>query len=477
MPGTCRLLQAIAIVLILAVAAAVRIRGAINEMWLDEIWSLEFVKHISSPLDVFTSLHHENNHYLNSLCFYYFGQHGNWLGYRLPALGFGLGSVLLAGLIGRRRNTTSGLIALLLTSFSYVLILYSSEARGYAAAIFFSLLSYYLMDHFLENRRWSVALLFSTVAVLGFMSHLIFLNCFLAILLWSGCWFVQTRTILKSAAAAMLACHGMPIIFLIAIYFVDIRHLEVGGGTPTGLQNSYAASLGWTLGIPRADSMTWLTWLVAAGLLGGMAGLLRREKKDAGIFFAGVILLFPILLVLIRHSQILYVRHFIIGITFLLILLSFLLAALYQRGPAGKAVVILLLAGYLALNGWHTRQLFQFGRGHYAAAVRYIVKHSQQTPITIGAIGIEQDFRTPFMLQFHGQPAFGDKPVTYYTKEHWPPGGPEWLIYDADSIPPPHYTTPAGDRYELAEVYPTTPLSGLRWSVYHNQYRQAEEKP
>jgi hypothetical protein len=58
-------------------AAIIRIVAAFNDLWLDEIWSIELVRELRSALGVFTQTHHDNNHYLNSLFIYVLGQRGN----------------------------------------------------------------------------------------------------------------------------------------------------------------------------------------------------------------------------------------------------------------------------------------------------------------------------------------------------------------------------------------------------------------
>ena len=57
--------------LIVAVAALLRARSAMNDLWMDEIWSVELVRELHSPLEIFTKIHHDNNHYLNSLFIYF----------------------------------------------------------------------------------------------------------------------------------------------------------------------------------------------------------------------------------------------------------------------------------------------------------------------------------------------------------------------------------------------------------------------
>ncbi len=235
---------------ILVVAAAIRIIGAFNDLWLDEIWSLRLVRSISSPLAVFTGIHQENNQYLNSLCLFFLGSHGNWPGYRIPSLIAGTATVALAWLIGRRRNLTCAFFAMLLTGFSYVMVLYSSEARGYAALVFFSFLTFYALDLYLEKPRWPTACLLCFSETMGFISHLTFFCFFCAVVVWSGGRFARSRFGFKRALASMLACHALPLLVLGLLYYFDIRVMTMNHGTRSGLLKVYAEALAWTLDFP-----------------------------------------------------------------------------------------------------------------------------------------------------------------------------------------------------------------------------------
>ena len=65
------------------------------------------------------------------------------------------------------------------------MILYSSEARGYALAVFFALAAFDLLDRYLDTRRWPSAAGFSVCVILGFLSQLTFVSFYLATLAWS----------------------------------------------------------------------------------------------------------------------------------------------------------------------------------------------------------------------------------------------------------------------------------------------------
>jgi hypothetical protein len=441
--------------LLLAAAAAARVCGAWNDLWLDEIWSLRLASKISSAWQVFTKIHHDNNHYLNTLWLYVCGFHGNWPGYRIPSILAGIGSVILAGMIGRRRNDCAGWFAMLLVAFSYVQILYSSEARGYGEVVFFSFLCFYALEKFFEKQEWQFALLFGVASVLGFLSHLIFLNFFGAALLWS-LW----RLPLKS----VIACVVAPSAFLVALYFVDIRHQMVGGGTENG-PGIYADSFAWTLGgVPNRVGMLSITVLAWAGFVAGF-WILWREKSDSLIFFIGAIVVVPVALVIVRHSEVIYVRHFIVGMAFLLILFSFILAFMWEQGRGGRILCGLLLAGYFVLNSLNTLTLFKYGRGQYAEAATFMAGNTKRPIETIGG---DHDFRIQFVLQFYVNGAI------YYPRNSWPPQGPEWFIAHkesfADPVPPtPLFTDANSNRYEFVKTFPTAPLSGLHWFIYHNE--------
>ena len=62
-----RLSPAIAMCGLLIVSAGLRLLAARGDLWLDELWSLSFARQMTSPLDVWTAIHHDNNHPLNTL--------------------------------------------------------------------------------------------------------------------------------------------------------------------------------------------------------------------------------------------------------------------------------------------------------------------------------------------------------------------------------------------------------------------------
>jgi hypothetical protein len=439
-----------------------------NDLWMDEIWSIELVRELHSALGVFTQTHHDNNHYLNSLFIYFLGQHGNWPEYRIPAEVAGIGTIVLAWFVGARRDTWTAFFSMFLVSFSYVLILYSSEARGYAPLIFFCFLSFLILHKFFDNPHWQLAVMFSLSVILGLTSHLTYFIFLCASLVWFCARLFRMKWPLPRIAAWTAACYAAPAIYLVVLYLVDLRHLQIGGGTPISVLDGYGATLAWAFGGPNASRWQWLTGGISVlGLLAGLA-LLIRERSDEWIFFLGAIVIFPLAIPLFEHGTLHYVRYFIVALGFLLLLFGSVLGGLCQWGRIGKIACGLICLLFIALNGSDVASLFKYGRGQLGEAVTFMAQNAKEHPPSFGG---QQDFRIPFMLGFYWREMMGDKPANYYDHDHWPAEGPEWVVFHKESFVQPlppgkRFTDKFGNWYELVRTYPTAPLSGVHLFLY-----------
>ncbi len=454
--------------LVVATGVLIRVRAAFNDLWMDEIWSLELVRELHSAFGVFTQTHHDNNHYLNNLFIYFLGQHGDWPGYRIPAEVFGIGTIVLAWLIGARRDRWAAFFCMFLVSFSYVLILYSSEARGYAPLIFFCFLCLLVLHSFFDKPRWQSAALFSLSTVLGLTSHLTFVIFLCASLLWFWVRLLKLKWSILRVAAWTAACYAAPFIYFVALYVVDLRYLQIGGGTPITVLDGYGATLAWAFGGPNASRWQWFTGAISVlGLVAGLV-LLIRDRSDEWIFFLGAVVVMPLTMPLFEHGTLHYVRYFIVALGFLLLLLGRVLAWLFQSGRSGKITSAFLCLFFLTLNGSAVGSLLKYGRGHIAEAVNFMAENAKEQPVSLGG---EQDFRTQFMMGFYWREMMGDKPANYYDHEHWPAQGPEWVIFHGESFtqatpPGKRFTDKFGNWFELVRTHPTAPLSGVHLFLY-----------
>jgi hypothetical protein len=132
----------IPIAVVVALAALVRLAATWNDLWLDEIWSLNLLGTLHSPAEIVTGLHHDNNHVLNSVFLYWLRPLGSdWL-YRLPALSAhrdGRARAWVTSSTAPARRATSRALLARSCWACRPLIQYSSEARGYGMALAFGL--------------------------------------------------------------------------------------------------------------------------------------------------------------------------------------------------------------------------------------------------------------------------------------------------------------------------------------------------
>src|SRR5258707_11952356 len=117
------------LLLLVAAAGLLRLAAARDDLWLDEIWSLSLAARVHRALDVFTSLHHDNNHYLVTLWMFLLGDNAAGFWYRLPSVLAGTAAVALAYFAGQKLGGNAGVFAAILTALSLPLVVYSSEAR------------------------------------------------------------------------------------------------------------------------------------------------------------------------------------------------------------------------------------------------------------------------------------------------------------------------------------------------------------
>jgi len=118
-----------------------RLAGFGKDLWLDEIWSIQVAHQMRSVFDALT-LHHEINHYLNTVWLYLVGVDGTPSQYHAVALVSGVAGVAVAASSGSvaafDRARHHGSVRILVSA-----VLYSSEARGYSTLVLAALLSFY----------------------------------------------------------------------------------------------------------------------------------------------------------------------------------------------------------------------------------------------------------------------------------------------------------------------------------------------
>jgi hypothetical protein len=458
-----------ALAAVLVTAAALRLHAARGDLWLDEIWSLKMSGEVASPAGALTAIHHDNNHPLNTLWMVLAGgEEDPWV-YRLPSLLAGLGSVALAWRSGRRRGRAAGLLAAGFLAASFPMIVYSSEARGYALAVFFAILAFLSMETHLERGERRAAALFAASSVLGPLSHLTFLYAYAAAAAWWAVRLARRRAPARDLVRSFAWLHAAPLAVLALLYSVDIRFLGSGGGNPGSWLGVFVRSFSLGIGGPTYGGAA-----IAVGIAAMAAALAAivveaREGSERWVFHAAVLFAAPLAFRMAFPTDVVYERYFLVPTAFLLLLLADLLAHVRRLGPQGRATCLALILLFAAGNAAHLARFLRFGRGSYAAAVRFLRGATEGDAVTVGS---DHDFRNQLVLSYHVERAGPGTPVAYYERAAWPDPGPEWFLahrQDPDPERPAMLEGPNGESYDLERVFPYGGLSGWDWYVYRRR--------
>jgi hypothetical protein len=398
--------------------------------------------------------------------------------YRLPSVLASIGTIALAGLIGSRQSRLEGCIAVILTSWSYLLIHFGTEARGYSLVIFFALLAWHALQQFEERRSSIWVILFWIAVVFGFLAHLLFAVCFAGLVVWSLLRFTRNRQTWRQAGFDLFALFAVPVGLLLVFYLVALRGFVVAKGEPYRLWAVLIKTASYMVGGPGSGTVAGIIALLAVAALYVALNCLISDPDDRWIFY-GVVIVAPLALIAIHRPEQLYVRYFMISVAMSLLLLSSAFAVTFRRGVAGLATVLALLALYVTGNAANTSNLLRFGRGQYLTALRFMQTHSHDKRVLVTSLF---DLGTEMLVKYHKSHLERPDDLEYldpatlkedYARTNGLSLGAEWLICLVDDLAtrPARVTDEYGNSYQLVIIYRGSDLSGSNWLLYHNLNR------
>jgi len=458
----------------LVLAAALRIPGLGTELWMDELLSLRSVESLRSPLGVFTGIHTDNNHYLNSLWLWSAGARAPWWLMRLPPLVLGIAVVAVAYRIARSRGRVAAVVTGALFALSYPLIHYSSEARGYGYVALFALLAYaaFRVWHGGGGRRYGLA--YGLCASLALLSHLAFLTVFAAFLIWSGFDVLRSRGERTRQIVRHGSVHALPTATLGLLYVVDIRHMVVLGGPRITVVQSWLSGIGLLAG--GAPGILAGLVAAAAALAVGTELVRSFQRGDTeSLFFAFAILLPLMIGVVASYGA---ARYYLTSLLFALLLLGrFLATGLDSKTWRASALVLIL--GFAGVNVLQTARFATTGRGRYLEALTDMAASATREPVSVAGshdLGnvLAMDYYsgllpepTAFAYRCHpdrmymcslSRPsrAAGEAPPEFYLKSFFTDR------FSAEAL----ISVPDLGDYEFVRSYPKYGLSGIAWALY-----------
>ena len=368
------------------------------------------------------------------------------------------------------RNRPAGRIgaavAATLTATSYLMIHFSSEARGYSLVIFFAVATLYTARRFLEGFRWTWAILFWLCSCLGFLSHLMYSLAFAAACTWLPVQMFLTQRRMRSALLRSLQVLGVPLAFFAGLYLVFLRHFFVGGGPAFTWPLILTKTLSYAGGGPASGPLASLVALLTAAVF--VHVILRMRKMDSveWLFFGTAVFVAPALTLLVQQPDVMFVRYFVISIVLSYVAVGYWAASLFRRGRKQRLAVGLAMLLFVIGNGVNVANLLRHGRGAYTEGVRFM---AESTPGDVVTFITDHPVRNQMVVDYYRrfdptQKAF--RHVPDYSATDTPP---TWLLvhrFDEptgirDSIQDLH-----GNTYALARHLPYSDLSGWHWLIY-----------
>jgi hypothetical protein len=457
---------------LVGLAAIVRIIATRNDLWLDELISLRIANAAKTPWQIFSGVHSDNNHYLNTLFLYWVRKRDYAPLYRYLSVACGVALVPAGYWLLARRSRVEAVILAGLLACSYPLIHFSSEARGYSGALFGCMLACAALANWMARGEgkapsFFLGLIYGLSLSLALLSHLT--ACLIWFPLAAGSLItLSRRPRWVKWISWWLGLNVLPATLLAALYFLDLRFMKELGGAPMsvlyGLGRLLALGVGW----PAKDAVT--GWIVAGLLVALAIWQLAAEKKtdEPLALLLALIYLMPFLCALLIQPEFFSPRYFLVILPFAYAAPARLLARLVRtrlRRVALAAVLALFLAGQVHLYF----NFLRVGRGHFTEALEYIVNHSPSQRVSVAS---NQDFRSSVELAYYAPRLLRNRQLVYVPQDSHPSFQPDWYILHEEGYqaPGPAVLDTAGDPnwYRVA-YFGASELSGQAWTIYSHR--------
>ena len=467
------------LVSILLAAACVRTLASQGDLWFDEVWTWLLLRGLESPLDIM-EMHHDNNHYLNSFYWYWVGNSPHAFVYRVPSIVFGTATVALGASLAGKRGRLEGLIAAALLGSSFLLILYSSEGRGYAAVTFFALAAFAAMRQVIATGSKRALAVFWAASILGFLSHLSFGLVTGAIGLWTMAELMRPGTRLVDWFLRLLRYHALPLVFLGLLYWIDISKIPYLFVPPDPFAAVLADAIAHSLRMPAGFAPNWAVASVVLAMVTVSIVRIARTGSREWVFFVAILVSAPMLYgipQLFVGPVAIMVRYFLVSFVFALVLLAYTFADLIRSGRVGAVVAVSVLTLAVVGNSQLTAELLETGRGGYRQALQDAVDHSLEDVVTVAS---DHDLENGTLIYYNAGHLETDKQIAYVRKSEQAAVRAHWYIAHAyNRAKVPRASIKVGTTtYLLVNTYPATPYSGFPWFLYERaDFKSAKGRP
>jgi len=450
---------------LLLLGAALIVAAGRGTLWFDELLSLQWARSAQHPWHILELYRHDNNHPLNTLWLMLAGEDRHPWVYRTLSMLSGLVVLVLVWLAAWRLSAKFAWVPLLLAATSFPLVLYASEARGYAPALACLLGAWLVVSTKADGGLVWRVLVFWLLCLGAMFSH----GTSLVILAALGVYFLVDRQVRGGSWVRTLGggafWFGLPLAAAAAYWFLFLRVMIIAGGPEYTLPQVLAHFFGYSFGIPGAGSGHWPVAL--AGLVAVITALVFGRFPDfpTRVFFAGAAAIFPALSLVATDTTYLYFRYFLVSLPFVY-LLSAPLAARIDLWPRGWRVVAAVVLGAVVLGQLpRLAPLISLGRGDYVTALRVIAEDSSPDKTMVANNEMQVGFVLGHNKKFHFE--LGRLILVPQARAADQPTG--WIVYvtqDDPPVSPEPLINLHGSNYRLAGFHRSAPVSGAHWAIY-----------
>ena len=356
----------------------------------------------------------------------------------------------------------------MLTGASYLLVQYSSEARGYAYEVLFSMLAFAILCASDESPGllwWDAA--FAATCIAGFLAHPLFVIVFLAAQVWT--WFPDGPRSIGRLVPKMLFRTALPGLFFAWLYVAVLRHMTIGGGDVQSFVDVVLQTLSLSVGGPFNHAGAYVAAAIAGVLTLAAFWRVFHQSPKRGSFYLSAIVVLPAIVLVIGPREDIYPRYFLGSVFFLLLLWSEYLGGIGKSSGSLTWWPSVALGAFVLANGWHISQLVLLGRGHYQDVIELM---SRETHASHVRVVVDHQFRQGTMLDYYGHRLKISKPLQIGNPSANNLHSTEWLLthdLNVDFVPEQTITTPDGVTFRLVMHCPFAGLSGWNLCLYRRE--------
>lgn len=440
------------------------IMAARGNLWFDEVLSLQWASKASHPWEILSLYRHDNNHPLNTLWIYFMGVGRPEIVYRGLSITAGILLPFLTFIASRRLSPRAWFVPVMLVAFSYPVVLYASEARGYAPAMALSLAAFVvLLERPEPGFIWTP--LFWLLSCLALLAHSTAVFPLAAMGGWS---LLRLLPEWKTSLGRVILLFAPPALLFIGFFWFFLSRMMIAGGPDTGPVEVLSEFFGFWLGLPAGGVLGWMSPAIGAILLAVALILGRFPVKSLRLFFLFSLAGFPVVVLIASGENYVHFRYLVVILPFLSLLIGCLAERVVEDFRGWKFVILPLLGIFIGMQAPRMLSLVALGRGNPVDAIARILSESPHG-VTVAS---NHEMLVGMVFEHYRRQLPDPRSVRYLMKHQTEVVMPDWVVISHQGDPSNDVSGDLeafGGRFTFVATFPGAPASGTHWTLYKNE--------